>query len=133
MKASNTLKALLVGLSVLLTASAFAANKGALEVTDPVSVAGKQLAPGNYTVKWDGAGPTVEVSIMKGNKVVATTSARVVDVDRSLDHDSAMVRANGDGSRSLSEIRFSGKKFVLAIGDETAGSSGNGGSSGSAR
>ena len=124
---------MLIGLSVLLAASAFAANKGSLEVTDPVSVAGKQLAPGNYTVKWDVAGPTVEVNILKGNKVVATTSARVVDVDRSPDHDSAMVRANGDGSRSLSEIRFSGKKFVLAIGDESAGSSGNGGSSGSAR
>jgi hypothetical protein len=30
------------------------------------------------------------------------------------------VRKNDDGSRSLSEIRFSGKKYALALGSESA-------------
>jgi hypothetical protein len=31
-----------------------------------------------------------------------------------------VVNTNGDGSRTLSQIRFSGKKYALAIGGDTA-------------
>jgi hypothetical protein len=35
-------------------------------------------------------------------------------------YSSAVVNNNSDGSKSLSEIRFAGKKFALALGGETA-------------
>ena len=53
MKVSRISKGLLLGLAVLLATSAFAANKGSVAVTDPVTVAGKQLAVGNYKLTWD--------------------------------------------------------------------------------
>jgi hypothetical protein len=31
-----------------------------------------------------------------------------------------VTKLNGDGSKSLSEIRFSGKKYALALGEESA-------------
>jgi hypothetical protein len=120
MKVSKMFKGLLLGLALPLAASAFAANKGSLQVNDPVTVSGKQLKPGGYTVKWEGAGPTVELSILQGNKVVATAPARLIDLNRSSDYNAAVTTLNGDGSKVLSEIRFSGKKYALAIGEESA-------------
>jgi len=117
---SNTFKGLLLGLALLLATSAFAANKGSLQVSDPVTVSGKQLAPGAYTVEWEGNGPNVELNILQGKKVVATMPARLIDLNRSADGDSAVVRKNDDGSRTLAEIRFAGKKYALALGNESA-------------
>ena len=120
MKRSTISESLLLGMALLLATGAFAANKGSLQVQDPVTVIGKQLPAGDYQLKWDGKGPNVELSILKGNKVVATVPARLVDINQSASSDAAVVRKNEDGSRSLSEIRFSGKKYALAIGEEAA-------------
>jgi len=120
MKRSTISKSLLLGMALLLATGAFAANKGSLQVQDPVTVIGKQLPAGDYQLKWDGKGPNVELSILKGNKVVATVPARLVDINQTASSDAAVVRKNEDGSRSLSEIRFSGKKYALAIGEEAA-------------
>ena len=120
MKLSTISKSLLLGMALLLATGAFAANKGSLQVQDPVTVSGKQLPAGDYQLKWDGKGPNVELSILKGNKVVATVPARLVDINQSASSDATVVRKNEDGSRSLSEIRFSGKKYALAIGEEAA-------------
>src|SRR5271167_4416672 len=110
MKFANISKGLLLGLAVLLATSAFAAaNQGSMQLQDPVTVSGKQLRAGDYSVKWDGNGPNVEVSILKGNKVVATTQARLIDLSDKPSRDSAVIQSNGDGSRSLAEIHFSGK------------------------
>jgi hypothetical protein len=120
MKASKISKGLLLGLALLLATSAFAANKGSLQVSDPVTVNGKQIGAGAYTVKWDGNGPNVELNILRGKNVVATVPARMVDLDRTPSRDSAVTVLNSDGQKSLNEIRFSGKKYALAIGSQTA-------------
>jgi hypothetical protein len=120
MRVSKISKGLLLGLALLLATSAFAANKGSLEVSDPVTVSGKQLAVGEYTVKWEGTGPNVELNILRGKNVVATVPARMIELDRSPDRNSAVTTVNGDGRKSLNEIRFSGKKYALAINAESA-------------
>jgi hypothetical protein len=121
MKFQSISKSLLLGLALLLATGAFAAvNKGSLQLSNPVTVSGTQLSAGEYSVKWDGNGPNVELNILKGNKVVATTPARLVDLSQKQSVDNAVVKSNADGTRSLAEIRFSGKKFALAIGSETA-------------
>jgi hypothetical protein len=120
MSASKISKGLLLGLALLLATSGFAANKGSLEVNDPVTVNGTQLAAGEYTVKWDGAGPNVELSIMKGKNVVATVPARMLDLEQSPGRDSIVTSTNSDGHKSLSEIRFSGKKQAFAVNAESA-------------
>jgi hypothetical protein len=129
MKFANTSKGLLLGLALLLATSALAAtNKGSVQLQDSVTVSGKQLRAGEYSVKWDGSGPNVELSILKGNKVVATTPARLIDLNEKSNRDAAVVQNNGDGSKSLAEIHFSGKKYALAIGSESASMDGSGSS-----
>jgi hypothetical protein len=120
MKSSKMFKGLLLGLALLLATSAFAANKGSLVVSDPVTVSGKSLAAGEYTIKWEGNGPNVELNILQGKKVVATTPARMIDLERSPSNNASVIKRNGDGSKTLSEIRFAGKKYALALGDESA-------------
>jgi hypothetical protein len=119
---------LLLGLALLLAASVFAANnnKGSMQVTDSVTVNGKQLPAGEYTVKWDGAGPNVELNILQGKNVVATVPARMVDLEQSSNRDSVITNVNSDGRKSLNEIRFSGKKYAFAINAESAKAESNG-------
>ena len=122
MKFANMSKSLLLGLALLLATGAFAAvNKGSMQLLDSVTVSGKQLPAGDYSVKWDGSGPNVDLNILKGNKVVLTTPARLIDLNQKSDSDAAVVRSNADGSRTLAEIHFGGKKYALALGDESAG------------
>lgn len=113
-------KSLILGLALLLATSALAANKGSLQVQEPLTVNGTRLAPGEYKVQWDGAGPNVELSILDGKKVVAKVPAHMIDLDRPSTTDSAVVRNNGDGTRTLSEVRLNGKKFSFAVGEEAA-------------
>jgi hypothetical protein len=120
MSVSKISKGLLLGLALLLATSGFAANKGSMQVSDPVTVNGTQLPAGEYSVKWDGAGPNVEVSIMRGKNLVATVPARVVDLNQSPLRDSVVTIVNDDGHKSLNEIRFAGKTRALAINTESA-------------
>ncbi|HLW88235.1 MAG TPA: hypothetical protein VKR57_07050 [Terriglobales bacterium] len=119
MKFANVSKGLLLGLTLLLATSMFAANihsyKESLQLQNSVIVSGKTVPAGEYSVKWEGTGSNVQVNILQGRKVVASTSARVVDLDQSSGSNSAVLKNNGDGSKSLSEIRFNGKKYALAI------------------
>ena len=129
MNLAKVSKGLILGLALLLSTGAFAASKGTLQLNAPATVAGKQLAAGDYTVKWDGTGPSVQVEILKGKNVVATVPAQVVTLDHASNYDSAVVNTSGDGGRVLSQIRFSGKKLALEVGGEggasSAGSSSN--------
>ena len=115
-------------LAVVLVANAGAASKGSLDLQRRTNVGGKQLASGSYTVRWEGTGDQVEVKIYSGNKVVATTPARVVKVDSRQPYDTALVNNNQDGSVSLSEIRFGGKDYALQISEAGGGAAAGSGS-----
>ena len=115
MKLNQLAKTVVLGLAVLLAASAFASNKGSLQVREAIEVNGQQLAPGEYQVRWDGTGPNVEVSIMQGKKEVAKTPAKVVALDKAYNYDAALID-HASGKATVSEVRFAGKKYVLAIG-----------------
>ena len=120
MSVSKISKGLLLGLALLLATSGFAANKGSLQVDNPVTINGKPLAAGEYTVKWDGAGPNVELNIMKGKNVVATVPARMLDLEQLPVRDSIITSVNSEGHKSVNEIRFSGKKYAFAVNAESA-------------
>lgn len=131
MKLADVSKGLLLGLGLLLATSTFAAsdaNKGSLTTITDVTINGKVVPAGEYLLRWEGTGPNVQLNILKGKKVIATTSARRVDIDRSPDTDQAVVKGNEDGSRTLSEVRFAGKKYVLVFSGEEVTSEAGGAS-----
>jgi hypothetical protein len=120
MKSLRSVKGTMTCLTLLLASSAFAANKGSLHVSAPEKVAGERLAAGDYTVRWEDAGPSVELKIMQGNKVAATVPARIVPLNNVSAENSVVLLTYDDGSRSLSEVFLSGRRFALEIGGETA-------------
>ena len=121
---SSVCKGILVAAVVVSSISLWAESKGALELQHPTAVAGKTLATGNYVVRWEGKGDQVDLKIYQGKNVVASLPARVIQLSSPAGYNSAVINQSSDGTSSLAEIRFGGKKFALQIN--------NGGGSGSA-
>jgi hypothetical protein len=117
---SRISKGLLLAATFLIATSALAANKGSLNISEPLTVNGTKLAAGDYQVKWEGTGPNVELNIIKSNRVIVTVTARLVELSRPGRDSASVTRKAEDGTTSLTEIRFSGKKYELAIGQESA-------------
>jgi hypothetical protein len=117
MKFSNSVITSLAA-ALLFSVSAFAAdsNKGTLILPEKVTVEDKQLSPGRYTVQWDGSGPTVQVNITQGKETVATVSAKVVPEATNNPTNAYGSKTEADGTKSLTTIYLSGKKFNLEIG-----------------
>jgi hypothetical protein len=115
MKLNHLAKTVVLGLAVLLASSAFASNKSTVQLRELSEVNGQQLSPGEYQVRWDGTGSSVEVSFMQGKREIAKAWAKVVPLEKPYGSDSAVVEHNS-GKATVSEIRFAGKKYSLAIG-----------------
>jgi hypothetical protein len=114
--------------AVLLAGSALAASKGPLELQETASVAGTQLKSGSYTVQWDGTGDQVQVKIYQGKKEVASTSARLVTLDKPMPSDATLLRRNDDGTMTVTRINFGRKNFALEIGGDGGGAASAGAS-----
>jgi hypothetical protein len=109
---------MVLGLALLLASSAFAATKGSLQLMDPVTVNGTTLKPGDYKVQWEGTGPNVELSILRGKNVMAKVPAHVVELQTPAFNDAAVTRVDG-GQKTLAGVRFAGKKTALDISEAT--------------
>jgi len=121
MSLSKISKTLLPGLALLVATSAFAANKpnkASIELDQPTTIRGHQLAPGEYKLTWDGTGSNIELMILSYGKLVATVPAHLIELSRPEPANAYEVRTNDDGSESVTKIEFRGKKFALAFGDE---------------
>jgi hypothetical protein len=129
MNISKVTKSAVLGLAVLLATGAFAsnkANKGSFQLADAATIGGTQVKAGQYQVKWDGDGSNVQLTVMRGSTVVATVPAHLIDLAQKPADDSAIVKRNADGTNTVAEIHFGGKKQALAFGDQM--SAGNGSS-----
>ncbi len=115
MKLNNLAKAVVLGLAVFVATGAFASNKGNLRIAEAVELNGQRIPAGDYTIRWEGTGPNVELSVMQGKKELAKTTAREVELEQASSYDAAVV-SRSDGKASVSEIRFAGKKTAFQIG-----------------
>ncbi len=110
----------LFGASLLFAVGASAQEWGTINLTEKVTVQGTELKPGKYDVKWDGSGPTVQVSIHKGNNTLVTIPAALVSKDSSNARGGYELRKSPDGTLSLVAIYPAGKKFELELGQKQA-------------
>jgi hypothetical protein len=123
MKSSLFSKIIFATLAFTLTTGAFAASnshKSNFEISTPAQINGTQIPAGEYTAKWEGSGPTVQVSLMKGKKVLATVPAQVIQLDKAAGDTQAELKSGSKGDRELTSLQFAGKKFSLQLGTETA-------------
>jgi hypothetical protein len=105
---------------LLLSAGAFAREKGKLYLTEDVTVQGKVLKPGEYKLEWEGTGANVQLSIIQGRDTVATVPATIVASQNSNVANACSTSTEADGSKSLGAYYPEGKKFVLELGQKEA-------------
>ena len=116
----NLFSVTLASLLLATTTVAAPASKGTLKLFETVTVQGKELAPGQYTVEWNGEGPHVQLNIADGKNAVTAIPARIVPV-------SAKNRTSGyasakqqDGRSELTNVFFEGKAFELQFGESAS-------------
>ena len=61
----------------------------------------------------------VQLSIMQEKMWLRLFPAHVVELPKSAPDSAAIVNNHDDGTRSLAQVRFSGKKYALSIGGES--------------
>lgn len=122
---------LLIAGSLLLSAAAFAGptNKKTLHLDTKITVDGKQLEPEDYTFEWTEGSPDVLAKVMQGKTVCASPPAKIVPVPNSNSQNGYELTVPADGSRSFTEISFSGKKYQLQIEPSTSASTAQGANS----
>jgi|ERR1051326_4026023 hypothetical protein len=110
-------------LALTLAGTAFAgsgSHKENFQIGTAAQVNGTQLPAGDYEARWEGSGPTVQVSITQGKKVIANVPAQVVGLEKPSFASETEVKQSANGDREITTLRFSGKKFALQLGSEAA-------------
>jgi hypothetical protein len=121
MKFGKVSKTALLGFTSLFAASAFAADQKTLELNNPVIVNGTLLEPGTYKFRWVGSGTNIQLSVLRGSRVVATAPAHEVELQRAPDYDADVVRRGSEGPGTLSAVMIRGKRRSVEL-DSPGGS-----------
>ena len=104
-----------------LAGVALAANNGGtLVVRETTQVNGKALPAGEYKVRWEGAGPSVQVTILSGKKEVMTTSGAVKEASKVEQRDWVLYRGENGKREQIAEIHFGGTKTFLVFESATS-------------
>ncbi len=90
-------------------------NKTTLKLYETTTVEGQALQPGDYKVSWEGAGPTVQVTIQQGKETVATFQAHVAEQGTRNASDAYGSSAEPNGSHALTVIYPGGKRIALEL------------------
>jgi len=93
-------------------------ERGTRSFTFPFALTlnGTQVPAGDYTISWESYSPDALVKFALNYDVVATPEAKWVKRDVNYQQNAVAWRQNGDGSRSLIEIRFAGMSRALVFG-----------------
>ena len=123
MKSTLFSRIIFATLVLAFTTIAFAASdshKSSFQLSAATQVNGTTLPAGEYTAQWEGSGPTAQVNIMQGKKVLATAPAQVIALDSKASDTQAEVFNGTNGERELKALQFAGKKVTLQLGTESA-------------
>jgi hypothetical protein len=111
--------ALTFAIAVLLPLVALAAdkNQGTISLGSPAQIGSQQIQAGDYKVEWEGAGPSVQVRILRGSKVVATSPANLVEQPAPPPRDQVLLTVQDNGTRAVQQIDIAKRKVSLVFGD----------------
>jgi hypothetical protein len=107
---------LMLAMCISLSAFAKDKNEGRFSLSSPAQVGSTQLQPGDYKVTWDGSGSDVQVKILQGKNVVATTSAKLVQKEQPAPYSAVTLSTPTNGAASVNELTFDKRKESLVFG-----------------
>jgi hypothetical protein len=112
----NTKKLILLVLIIFaVNLSTWANNEKTLPFRTEVILNGNKLPAGFYEVSWVSHSPEATVTFVRAGKVVATAMGKWVDRGEEYKADALVYSNNADGSHTLLEIRFAGRKQALVF------------------
>jgi hypothetical protein len=112
----NARRAGLVILIVLVVNLPVWANNGrTLPFRTEVILNGSKLPSGFYEISWVSHSPEATVRFVKGGQVIVTAMGRWVERGAKYNADALVYTNNPDGSHTLLEIRFAGRKQALVF------------------
>lgn len=97
-------------LSALLVTPLLAKNTQSITISQPVSVGTTQIAPGDYKVSWEGAGPAVKVTLSTSGKAPILLDAKLVP-DKN--YAGGVLVGTTNGVRVLQEIHLGKNSLVF--------------------
>ena len=105
-----------LALFLFVSLPAFANNSYTFHTADSVVAPnGTEIPAGVYAVTYESHSPTATVTFKQGKSVVATVDGKWVDRDVKYESNAIVYRTNPEGTRTLLEIRFAGKKQALVL------------------
>lgn len=113
MKTRELLLLVVVTFAVALSASAN--NSKTISLRTEVTLNGNRLPTGFYEVNWVSHSPEATVTFVKAGQLVMTAMGKWVDSDVKYNTDAVVYTNNADGSHTLREIRFAGRKQALVF------------------
>lgn len=84
-----------------MVATAGTKQSAKINFSDPVVISGTQIAPGDYTIRWDGTGPDVKVEILAGDKEIVSAPAKLIN---QRNDNPQVVTKSDNGSATLEAI-----------------------------
>jgi hypothetical protein len=123
MKTKHFAKGLLFGAALVLASAAFAGERASVMLYDDVKVNGKTLPAGKYNLSWEGSGANVQLSIHQGKETIATLPAQIETTNSAAANTGYSTKKEDDGSRSLTNVFFAGKKYTLNLDQQAAAAS----------
>jgi hypothetical protein len=109
---------MLVTLLVFLAAvPTIALANGSAKFTIPntLFIAGNEVKPGEYDIKWESSSPEATVTFITKEKVVAKAQGKIVEGDKRFDFDTFLIGKDSAGRMTIKELQFSGKKFRIVF------------------
>ena len=103
---------------IVLTLSLGAAADGGktiIKLYSNASLNGKTLAAGEYKVKWERHSAEADVTFSQEKKEITTVRGKFVERDQPSPYSAVITKRNGDGTETITELRFEGKKEVLIL------------------
>ena len=113
------MKTKILGLLILtifaVNLSMWANNQKTLPFRTEVTLNGNKLPAGFYEISWVSHSPEATVTFVRAGQVMVTAMGKWVDRDTKYTTDALVYSNNADGSHTLLEIRFAGRKQALVF------------------
>jgi hypothetical protein len=106
--------AVMIALTLSLSAAADG-GKTTIKLFQGASLNGKTLAAGEYKVKWQRQSAEADVTFSQGKQEITTVRGKFVEREQPSPYTAVVTKPNGDGTETITELRFEGKKEVLVL------------------
>jgi hypothetical protein len=86
------------------------------QVNSPIFIAGNELQPGAYKIKWESTSATeATVTFTIKGKVAAKVPGKYSELEQKNDRNSLMTGQDSTGRNALKQIQFAGKKVKITF------------------